>query len=325
MNRAAGDTAGQSEAARAAAAADAAVPAGAPAQNIPAGIGYMLLAVFIFSVNDVLGKWLAGTYGAPQILLLRSIVAMAILIAIFSRIGFGPVFSMERPGLQILRAFLGAAETGIFYFAVRYLPLADAMTFYLAGPIYVTILAATFLGERVGWRRWSAVLTGFVGVIIALGPTAANFGWPVLIAVGGSMVYAVFLTVTRLLRGTSDTVMAFWQIVASLVIGGVLAPFTWTPFTHPYDFVLLGLLGVGALIAIVGVNRSLKLAPASVVVPYQYTMIVWAGLFGYLVFGDVPRWQTILGAAIIIAAGLFIFFREQKLSRPVQTDIPPEI
>jgi drug/metabolite transporter (DMT)-like permease len=316
MNQAVGDTARQS--------AKRAAPAGAPVQNIPAGIGYMLLAVFIFSLNDVLGKWLAGTYGAPQILLMRSIVAMAILVAIFARTGFAPVLSMERPGLQILRAFLGAAETGIFYLAVRYLPLADAMTFYLAGPIYVTILAATFLGEKVGWRRWSAVLIGFVGVVIALGPTAANFGWPVLIAVGGSMVYAIFLTVTRSLRGTSDTVMAFWQIVASLIIGGVLSPFTWTPFNHPYDFVLLGLLGVGALIAIVGINRSLELAPASVVVPYQYTMIVWAGLFGYLVFGDVPRWQTILGAAIIIAAGLFIFFREQKLSRPLQMDLPPE-
>lgn len=317
MNRAAGRIAGQGT-------ARAAQPAGVPAQNIPAGIGYMLLAVLVFSLNDVLGKWLAGTYGAPQILLMRSVVAMAILAAIFARTGFGPVLSMERPGLQILRAFLGAAETGIFYFAVRYLPLADAMTFYLAGPIYVTILAATFLGEKVGWRRWSAVLAGFAGVVIALGPTAANFGWAVLIPVGGSMVYAIFLTVTRSLRGTSDTVMAFWQITASLVIGGVLSPFTWTPFNHPYDFVLLGFLGVGALVAIVGVNRSLKLAPASVVVPYQYTMIVWAGLFGYLVFGDVPRWQTILGAAIIIAAGLFIFFREQKLSRPLQMDLPPE-
>jgi drug/metabolite transporter (DMT)-like permease len=320
MNQAPSNPAGQGMAAAAE------QPAGAPAQNIPAGIGYMLLAIFVFSLNDVLGKWLAGTYTAPQILLIRSIVAMAILLAIFSRTGLRPVLAMERPGLQILRAVLGAAETGVFYLAVRYLPLADAMTFYLAGPIYVTILAATFLGEKVGWRRWSAVLAGFVGVVIALGPTAANFGWPVLIAVGGSMVYAVFLTVTRLLRGTADTVMAFWQIVASLVIGGALAPFTWTPLAHGYDLVLLGLLGVGALIAIVGVNRSLKLAPASVVVPYQYTMIVWAVIFGYLVFGDVPRWSTIAGAAIIIAAGLFIFFREQKLSRvPAQPELPPEV
>ncbi|MBN8994237.1 MAG: DMT family transporter [Rhizobiales bacterium] len=286
----------------------------------------MLLAVFIFSTNDVLGKWLAGTYGAPQILLMRSAVAMAILVVIFSRIGFAPVFTMERPGLQIVRAFLGAAETGVFYAAVRYLPLADAMTFYLAGPIYVTILAALFLRERVGWRRWSAVIAGFVGVVIALGPTAGSFGWATLIPLGGSIVYAVFLTVTRSLRGTSDTVMAFWQIAASLVLGGIAAPFTWTPATHAFDFLLLGLLGVGALVAIVGINRSLKLAPASVVVPYQYTMIIWAGLFGYFVFGDVPRWQTILGAAIIIAAGLFIFFREQKLARPTaQPELPPEI
>ena len=317
MNQAAGKMEGQSVGGAA---------SGAPAQNIPAGIGYMLLAIFIFSVNDVLGKWLAGTYEAPQILLMRSAVAMAILVVLFARTGFGPVFHMERPGLQIVRAILGAAETGIFYAAVRYLPLADAMTFYLAGPIYVTILAAVFLREQVGWRRWTAVLVGFAGVVIALGPTAASFGWAALIPLGGSIVYAIFLTVTRSLRGTSDTVMAFWQIAASLVIGGVLAPFSWTPAIHPFDFLLLGLLGVGALIAIVGINRSLKLAPASVVVPYQYTMILWAALFGYLVFGDVPRWQTVLGAAIIIAAGLFIFFREQKLARgPALPEMPPEM
>ncbi len=293
-------------------------------QNIPAGIGFMLLAIFVFSLNDTMGKWLASNYPAPQILLFRSLAAMAILVPVLWRTGFRAVITMERPHLQLIRAALGAAETGMFYFAVRYLPLADAMTFYLAGPIYVTVLAAVFLKERVGWRRWSAVFVGFLGVVVALQPTGASFGWPSLVVLAGSLLYAIFLTITRSLRGTSDQVMAFWQIAGSLIIGAVGTPLVWVPFVHWYDGVLLLLLGVVALSAIIGINRSLKLAPASVVVPYQYTMIIWAVIFGYFIFGDVPRWTMLIGAAIIIAAGLFIFFREQKLSMPIQIEAPPE-
>ena len=202
-------------------------------QNIAVGIGLMLLAILLFSVNDVAGKWLAASYSAPQILLFRSVAALVLLLPILAWTdGFGALFSMPRPGLQVLRAGLAAAETGLFYWSVSYLPLADAMTYYLAGPIYVTLIAVLFLGERVGWRRWAAVIAGFAGVVIALGPSAGSFGWPVFIAFGGSIIYAVFLAMTRVLRGTSDIVMATWQIVASLVIGIVGTPFSYVPIAH---------------------------------------------------------------------------------------------
>lgn len=296
-------------------------PAG---QNVPLAIGLMLAAVFLFSANDVLGKWLAATYAAPQILLFRSLAALAILTPLIYRMGLRTLISVHRPWLQATRALLGAIEVGFFYWAVSYLPLADAMTFYLASPIYVTLLAALFLGERVGWRRWSAVVMGFAGVVIALGPSAESFGWPALIPFVGSVIYSVFLVTTRALRGTPDAVMAAWQISAALVIGLAGAPLVWVPFEATSHLFLLFLIGVVALGAIVGVNRSLAIAPASVVVPYQYTIIVWAIAFGYLVFGDVPSVQMLVGAAIIIAAGLFIFFRESKLGLPVEPELPPE-
>jgi len=293
-------------------------------QNIPLGIGLMVGAIFLFSVNDVLGKWLAASYSAPQILLFRSFAAAILLVPVIARVGVRSLFDIKRPRLQFARAVLATVEVGFFYWAVRYLPLADAMTYYLAGPIYVTLMAAVFLREKVGWRRWSAVLVGFFGVVIALGPSAASFGWSALIAFAGSVIYAVFLVVTRTLRGTPDSVMAAWQVAASLIFGIVAAPFAWTPLGHWQDGLLLCLLGVAALAAIIGVNRSLALAPASVVVPYQYTMIVWAVIFGYLVFGNVPKAQTLIGAAIIIGAGLFIFFREQKVGLPLTPEMPPE-
>lgn len=293
-------------------------------QNNLAGIALMVGAIFVFSLNDTLGKWLAASYSAPQIMLFRSIAAAVLLAPVVRRMGWRTFIHVERPWLQALRVVMAAGETTLFYWAVSKLPLADAMTYYLAGPIYVTIMAAVFLGERVGWRRWLAVLVGFVGVIIALGPSASSFGAPALIAFAGSIIYSLYLVVTRVLRRTHDTVMAAWQVAGGLIMGVVGSPFAWRTPTSWTEGVLLCVLGLGALVATIGVNRSLALAPASVVVPYQYTMIVWGVIFGYFVFSNTPSLQTVVGAAIIILAGLFIFFREQKAGVPANAEVPPD-
>jgi drug/metabolite transporter (DMT)-like permease len=293
-------------------------------QNIPLGIGLMVGAIALFSLNDALAKWLAANYQAPQMLFFRSIPALLLLLPSIRKLGWRSLIDVERPWLQAMRAVIGAVETMLFYWAVQKLPLADAMTYYLAGPIYVTVMAAVFLREKVGWRRWTAVLVGFLGVVIALGPSALSFGWSALIALTGSIIYSIFLVTTRVVRGTPDSVLAAWQVTAGLVFGGIVSPFVWVPIAHWFDGALMALLGVAALLAIIGVNRSLAVAPASVVVPYQYTMIIWAVIFGYFVFGNVPSPQTLVGAAIIIGAGLFIFFREQQVGLPPAPEIAPE-
>jgi drug/metabolite transporter (DMT)-like permease len=143
---------------------------------------------------------------------------------------------------------------------------------------------------------------------------------PALIALGGSIFFAVLMVTTRMLRHTSDMVLISGQVGATLLFGIAFAPFGWvTPALR--DFLLLSLFGVGSIVALACVNRSLKLAPASVVVPYQYTMIVWAVILGYLVFGDVPDLSTLAGAAIIIAAGLYILWREHLHGRPESTSL----
>jgi drug/metabolite transporter (DMT)-like permease len=274
----------------------------------------MLASITIFSVNDALGKWLLADYSVGELLLIRSAAALLLLAPFMRNAGVAAFTSAPRPALQIARIVLSALEVAMFFWAVSYLPLADTVTFYLAGPIYVTALSVVLLGERVGWRRWSAVLVGFAGVVLALRPSAASFTLPALIALGGSMFFSVLMVTTRMLRTTHETVLIAGQIGATLVFGAVVAPFGWvTPSWR--DFLLLSLFGVLSIIALACVNRALKLAPASVVVPYQYTMIVWAIVLGYGVFGDVPDVFTLAGAAIIIAAGLYIFWREQSQSR----------
>lgn len=276
-----------------------------------AGIGLMLLATLMFSLNDVLGKWLVATYSVTQILFVRSFASLLMLSPFIIRAGLEPFRRAPQPALQVLRMVLSTVEVACFYLAVWYMPLADAMTFYLAGPIYVTALSALFLGEKVGIYRWGAVLVGFVGVLIALNPSADSLGYGSLIALAGSFFYAVLMIVTRHVKSTPNIVLASSQAAGALLFGAVGAPFAWVA-VGSVDFLLLFVLGVVSIIAIVFVNQSLRLAPASVVVPYQYTLIVWAIIFGYAVFGDVPEIHTIVGAVIIVASGLFIFLREQR-------------
>jgi drug/metabolite transporter (DMT)-like permease len=286
-----------------------------------AGIGLMVLGIFLFCCNDALGKWLLGTYSVWQMLVIRSAAAIVLLSPLLWREGRA-VFAAPRPWLQFARVMLSVAESIMFFIAVTYLPLADTVTFYLAAPIYVTALSAVFLKEHVGWRRWSAVVVGFIGVMIALRPSAATLTMPALIAIVGSFCFAVFLVITRMLRGTSDVVMVSGTFGAMVVVSGAVAPLSWiAPSTR--DLGLMILLGVVAMAAFACVNRSLKLAPASVVVPYQYTMIVWAVALGWMVFGDVPDAFTLGGAAIIIVAGLYILWREQIVGGHEPVLAPP--
>lgn len=293
----------------------------APRSANLAGIGLMLLGMFLFCCNDALGKWLLGTYSLWQMLVIRSLAAMLILSPFLWREGRA-VFAAPRAALQILRVLLSVGDSLMFFFAVTYLPLADTVTLYLAAPIYVTALSAMFLKEPVGWRRWSAVMVGFIGVIVALRPSTAMFTLPATIGLAGGMVFAMFNLATRMLRGTSGIVLVSGQFGAMLLVSGAVAPFAWIA-PSALDFGLLMLLGVVAMVAFVCVNRSLKLAPASVVVPYQYTMIVWAIALGWIVFGDVPDAFTLTGVAIIVAAGLYILWREQIVARREPTLAPP--
>jgi len=286
-----------------------------------AGIGLMLLGVFMFSFGDALGKFIVATYSVGQLLCLRAAAALAVLSPVIWR-RRAEFRRLERPWLQLLRVMLSTLEVAAFFLAVVYLPLADVITYYLAGPIFVTAMSALVLGEHVGWRRWSAILIGFCGVLIALRPSSQSFSWPALIALGGSLSFATLMLITRHLRATPDIVMATSQFAGTFLLGAVLMPFGWvTPSAGSLVmFAAAGLISVSALLC---VNRSLKLAPASVVVPFQYSMIVWAVIFGIAVFGDVPQRATIVGAAIIIAAGLYIVLREHRLGRDQPAVSPP--
>lgn len=286
---------------------------------ILAGAIVMLVGDFLFALNDAMGKWLVSTLPVGEVLLVRSIAAFVVLGPMIARRRFSELVFVERPALQVLRVIGASADVGLFYAAVASLPLADVMTFYMAGPIYVAAASHFFLGERIGWRRWLAILVGFIGVIIALKPSAAMFSLPAIFGLAGSAGFAMTLVLNRVLRATHDSTLVAWQATAALLVGAVLCLGSWR---QPTSLELGGmlLLGIVASIGHLMIARSLKMAPASVLAPLQYTLLLWAFLLGFAFFGDVPEKQVVVGSLIIVTAGLFIFHRKRVVdnAEPVE-------
>lgn len=289
-----------------------------------AGVLIMLMGNLMFALNDAMGKWLVMSYSVGQVLFVRSIGAFILLAPMIARQGIGPLTRLERPWLQALRVLLATADTAFFYAAVAYLPLADVMTFYMAGPIYIAALSHIFLGEKVGWRRWLAIIVGFCGVVIALKPSSSSLSLASLFAVVGSISFAITMILSRRLRGTSDTTLVTWQTIGALVMGFVLALADWRS-ASALDWSAMLLLGVVSGSAHLMITRALKLAPASTLAPLQYTLLLWGVVFGVVFFGDIPDNQLFAGSAVIIFAGLFIFHRQRVVDGGEPDNVPRNV
>lgn len=283
-------------------------------ENHGAGIAYMLVAMLLFTANDAIGKWMVATYPVGQLIGLRSLAALVVLAIILWRTRGSLRLSLsERPVIQFLRIGFVIAEVGCFYAAVQYLPLADVFMFYLASPLFLTIFSVVILKEHVGLRRWLAVLAGLIGVVLVFPPSEDALSAPALIALAGSISLALMLTLTRMLRRTNGMTLITVQTIGVAVFGGLTMPFAWvTPNLVDLSFICL--LGFVATAAHFLMNKSVSVAPSAVVAPFQYTSIVWAIAFGYLVWGDFPTQRALLGATFIIGAGLIVLYREWKAS-----------
>jgi drug/metabolite transporter (DMT)-like permease len=288
-------------------------PAAAERRGRLAGLLLVALSTLLFGCNNVLAKYLTHAYPNGEALAVRAGFALMLLVP-FIRLRDLKTVARTNPYLHLARMLCSAAEISCFYWAVSRLQLAEVSTLYLAAPILLTAISALALKERVGPARWGATLVGFVGVLVALRPSGTALSWPALVALSGSFIYAVFLAITRRLREASNTVLVAMQLVALSLAGAVTLPFAFTAPT-PTGFALLASVGLIGIAGYFCVNRGLQLAPASAVAPFQYLSIIWAIVLGYLAFGDIPQAPTLIGAALIVAAGGFILCRE-RLARP---------
>jgi S-adenosylmethionine uptake transporter len=284
-----------------------------------AGALLMLGGDFLFALNDAMGKWLVASFSVGQVVLVRSVGAFFVLGPMIARQSLRKLLRPEQPILQLLRVVFATGDTMLFYAAVVYLPLADVMTFYMAGPIYVAAFSHLLLGEKVGWRRWVAILVGFGGVVIALRPSSASLSLASLFALVGSLSFALAIVLNRRLRATSDGTLVTWQTVGALLGGAILSVSNWQTPT-PLDWFAMLLLGVVSCCAHLMITRALKLAPASALAPLHYSLLLWAVIFGFIFFADVPDRQILLGSAVIVLAGLFIFHRQKVVEKAVPSE-----
>ena len=275
-----------------------------------AGIVLYLVGIFFFALNDALGKWLMTGYGVGQLMLVRSFAAGLIIVPLVWRSN-EQVADFRQWRLKLLRVLCLAGDSFSFFLATKSMPLADVMTYYMAAPLIITALCVPLLRERVEMFRWVAVLAGFAGVAIALQPSSAAFSPSALIALFGATMFAVAMTLTRLIRDTHWLPLVAWQFSGAALIGAATSPIAWVTPTY-FDIALMVLTGVAAMVCFTCVTRAFRLAPASLLAPFQYTALVWAMLMGWLVWRDVPTVPILIGNAVIIASGLYVWFKEAR-------------
>lgn len=284
--------------------------------RIALAIVLRLASVFVFAVmNAVIKLAEAGGAHLAETMFFRQTFA---LVPVTLWIAAGPglaTIRTARIGAHALRTAMGLVSMCFVFTTILLLPLAESTTLQFTLPIWATILGAVVLGERVGWHRWGAVVMGFAGVLIITQPGAGMGGWGIATGLVGALLAA---SVSILLRqigkteGAATTV--FWFSALSVPPTGIAFVFSATP--HPLStWGLLVLVGICGGIAQLFMTAALKFAPVSLVVPMDYTGLVWATLFGWALFDVLPGWATLAGAPFVIGSGLYIVWRERVRAR----------
>lgn len=276
------------------------------------GILLMCAGVACLCVNDAIAKALTATYSPVQILLLRNVLALPFALAVALRMGGRAALLSHRPAAHLLRGVLWLCAAAMFFTSFIYLELAEATALIFAMPVFVTAVSALVLRETVGWRRWSAVIVGFCGVLVVVRPGAGTFQPASLLPVATAFVYALLMLSARWVdRRESVWTMMLYLVGSGALLSAFVAPFFWvTP--RPEDLWLFFGIALFGTVGITLMTQAFRLAPAAVVAPFDYTALVWATLLGWLLWNEIPDSATYLGAAIIIASGIYIVWRERR-------------
>lgn len=289
-------------------------PAASAIEARRAGILWMVATTALFVSQDAVTRILVQSYPVAEVAWARFAVHMLLAAAL---VGWRSPRLMvsARPGLQLVRSVLLLSITILSSTALAILPFVDVVAILNATPVLITLLSIPMLGEKVGWRRGLAVLVGFAGAMLIVGPASGAFSWAVLLPLTATVSNAFYQIVTRLLK-TSDPTMTtfFYTSIAGTVLCSAALPFVWvTPdLGSAALMVLLGTLGAASHFCMI---RAYTAAPAATVAPFGYTTLVWATLFSVLLFAELPSTTTIAGAVVIVGSGVYILYREQARAK----------
>lgn len=297
------------------------------------GIAFMVAFALVAPIMDAFAKATPDYIPVMEILGFRFGIQVLLLLPVALVLGIAHRPRAPEIGLHLVRGFLIMAATGLFFAAVREMPLANAIAIFFVEPFILTLLGALFLGEAVGLRRIMACTVGFGGALLVIQPSFSELGFVALYPLGTALCFALYMVMTRSMaqRLSPITLQAYTAIAASALILPMLFAFNGTGNTAldpamPHGLAVYTLLGVGVVSTVshLFISLALKFAPAATIAPLQYLEIVAATSLGYFGFSDIPDALTFLGITIIVGAGLYVFARERRAEQVLaqQTDVP---
>lgn len=275
------------------------------------GIGLVLLASIFLTSADMVSKLLTLEIPPLQVTWLRYGTFTVIMLAIVWRRGGLERLRTQRPMLQFLRGVGVLASSVLFVMALKYMPLADATATGFVAPLFVTALSIPILGEAIGWRRWTATLVGFVGVLIVVRPGGAGFQVASLLAVASALAWAFAMIMTRMMSRTESPLTTLtYSAMLGFGLTSLAVPFLWGPLT-PMILLMGVFVGVSSTVGHWLIVLAYRHADASLLAPFSYIQLLWASLFGLVIFAVLPDFWTLVGAVIIAGSGLYTAHRER--------------
>ncbi|MDP5305973.1 DMT family transporter [Paracoccus spongiarum] len=284
-----------------------------PGHDQTLGIALLCAAIFSFTLMDATAKQLTQAYSPLQVVWARFIGNVVIVVALY-RGRIPSLMRSRRPGLQFGRALTQLASVGLFFTSLQYIGLAEATAIMDVNPVLITLGAALFLGERIGLRRALGIAAALVGALLIIRPGMGVFQPAALLPLIGAFTYATGALLTRVVRSDSVATSVLWSAFVGGVLTSLAVPFVWQPIAAAdlWAFALLGLFGTVSQALLI---RAFAVAEAGVLAPFGYTGLIWAGIWGWLFFGQLPDRWTITGAMIIVGAGLYVWSREARAAR----------
>ncbi|NMG74691.1 DMT family transporter [Aromatoleum diolicum] len=286
----------------------------APAAQHPVrGILYMMGALALFALLDTISKHLASRHPVAVVVWGRYFAHFLITLAVFLPRHGSELFHTARPGLQVVRGLMLVGTTGAVVMAFQRMPLAEVTALIFVTPFLVTLLAVTFLGEKMAAWRWLPVLAGFSGVLLIARPTGGSLNVGVLFVLAGACCYSVYQVLTRKLSAVDRSVsQLFYTALVGAVTMCVLLPWFWVPDAlTTRDWLLIASLGMLAASSHLLMIMALRAAPATTLSPFTYAQLVWATLLGWLVFDDFPDQSSLFGMLIIVVSGIVVAYSER--------------
>ncbi|WP_431301275.1 DMT family transporter [Tabrizicola sp. BL-A-41-H6] len=285
-----------------------------PASPVSRGIALMILAILLFTAMDATAKGLIARYPAPQVIWAR-FAGQFLIVLLILRAQTGPLLRTRFPALHVARSAFQFGATTLFFLSLTHIGLAEATALTDINPVLITLGAALFLGERLGPRRLAGVIVALIGALIIIRPGAGVFSPWALLPLGAAVCYTGNALITRFIGAQESawTSMLYASLFGTVVATAAL-PFVWIPIPAAdlAIFALVGALGTGAQLCII---RSFSMAEASVVAPFAYLGIVFATGWGIVLYDQWPDRWTMIGALVIVGAGLYVWHRETTSAR----------